>query len=48
MGTMNCMVKVIIGEEELYTSKQKDNQELKPVWKDDILTFNVAVSMKSC
>ena len=45
---MNCSVKVIIGEEILETSKQKDTKEAPPVWKDEILTFNVAESIKEC
>ena len=43
---MNCLVRVIVGEEILETSKQKDTKEAPPVWKDDILTFNVGQSIK--
>ena len=45
---MNCSVKVVIGEEVLETSKQKDTKEAPPVWKDEILTFNVCESIKEC
>lgn len=45
---MNCKVRVVIGEEVLETSKQKDTKEAPPVWKDEVLTFNVAESIKIC
>jgi hypothetical protein len=44
-GEMNCSVRVSIGEEILSTKQVLDTKTLKPVWKDEFLTFSCPASV---
>lgn len=41
MGTMNCWVRLTVGEEVMETQKAKDTPECPPIWSDEIFMIEV-------